>query len=129
MSRACTAVEMNALFGPAVLMHPHSAPDVRILSPCSQRYLVLHGHAIPLGERRSMIIGSDPAQCDMPLLSTRISARHAEVFFHNGCYFVQDLGSTHGTCVNGRRITGAAELHVGDEIQIRPYHMTFTGSG
>lgn len=129
MSHACSAAEMSDLFGPAILMPSTNTTNVRILSPHAQRYLVLHGHAIPIGERRSMVIGSDPAHCDMPLLSARIEARHAELFFHNGCYFVQDLGSVHGTYVNGRRIAGAAELHVGDEILIKPYSMTFTTAG
>lgn len=128
MSHACSAVEMNSMFGSAVFMRSTSSPAVHVLSPVSHRYLMMNGHLIPVGERLRMIIGNDPIGCDVLLLGSRISPRHAEILFHNGCYFVRDLGSVHGTYVNGRRITGVAELHVGDEIQIKPYRMTFTTS-
>lgn len=129
MSHACTAEEMSELFGPSVKFHPALSQDVSVFSPYGRKYLVFGDAVLPLGERLHFVLGSDPAACDLVLLSTRVSARHAELFYDNGCYFLRDLGSAQGTCINGRRITGTAELHVGDEITIKPYSMTFTSSG
>ncbi len=50
---------------------------------------------------------------------TEISRRHARFHRANGGRFVvEDLGSTNGTYVNGRRISGPTELSSGDEIEL-----------
>jgi pSer/pThr/pTyr-binding forkhead associated (FHA) protein len=48
-----------------------------------------------------------------------ISRRHARIrrSAPNGCV-IEDLGSTNGTYVNGRRITGPEPLSVGDTVQV-----------
>ena len=56
--------------------------------------------------RDSITIGRDPA-CDHVLDYPMISARHSRIFRTDGTTFVEDLGSTNGTFVNGRRITRA----------------------
>ena len=53
---------------------------------------------------------------------------HAEIFYKDGCYFIQDLGSLHGTYVNGQKVGGVAELHAGDEIMVKPYTLVFSSS-
>jgi len=128
MSRSCTAEEMNGLFGPGVFFENQHPEDIRVFSPFSQKYIVLEDLVIPLGEKVRTVIGSDPAACDMVLVGSRVSRRHAEIVYHDGCYFIQDLGSAHGTYINGRKISGMAELRTGDEIMLKPYRMTFTSS-
>jgi pSer/pThr/pTyr-binding forkhead associated (FHA) protein len=49
---------------------------------------------------------------------TYASQLHARVFRRDGGVWVEDLGSTNGTFVNGRRITGATQLSVGDRLQV-----------
>jgi len=49
---------------------------------------------------------------------TYASQQHARIFEHNGTYCVEDLGSTNGTYVNGRKISYPLELRVGDRIKI-----------
>ena len=50
-----------------------------------------------------------------------ISRRHACVSRRSdGRFFVEDLGSTNGTFVSGRRIDGRAELVSGDRVQVGP---------
>ena len=49
---------------------------------------------------------------------TYASQQHARIFAHNDTYCVEDLGSTNGTYVNGRKISYPLELRVGDRIKI-----------
>jgi FHA domain-containing protein len=46
------------------------------------------------------------------------SARHARVFHRNGGVLIEDLGSTNGTFVNGRRVAADTALGVGDRVAI-----------
>jgi hypothetical protein len=46
------------------------------------------------------------------------SAEHAILTFRGRAWYVEDLGSTNGTYVNGGRVEGVAPLGYGDEIQV-----------
>jgi hypothetical protein len=46
------------------------------------------------------------------------SAAHARVYTRDGSTFIEDLGSTNGTFVNGRQIDGPVRLEVGDTVRI-----------
>jgi hypothetical protein len=48
---------------------------------------------------------------------TYVSTLHARLFQQNGEAFVEDLGSTNGTFVNGRRVTSSTRLKRGDQVQ------------
>jgi hypothetical protein len=48
---------------------------------------------------------------------TFVSNVHARVFDRDGDVFVEDLGSTNGTLVNGAALTTVVKLHKGDRIQ------------
>ncbi|MFD3511507.1 FHA domain-containing protein [Streptomyces sp. NPDC058657] len=52
-----------------------------------------------------------------------VSRRHAELALHDGVWLLRDLGSTNGTCVNGRRITGVTVVNDGDQVSFG--HMVF----
>jgi serine/threonine-protein kinase len=47
-----------------------------------------------------------------------ISRRHARISRADAEYVIEDLGSTNGTIVNGRRITAPEPLSVGDTIEV-----------
>ena len=46
------------------------------------------------------------------------STEHAVLTFRGRDWYVEDLGSTNGTYVNGNRVDGVAPLGYGDELQI-----------
>ena len=46
------------------------------------------------------------------------SAEHALLSFRGRAWYVEDLGSTNGTYVNGQRVDGVASVGFGDEIQV-----------
>ena len=48
---------------------------------------------------------------------TYASNLHARVYQADGLTFVEDLGSTNGTFVNGARISGPTALRAGDRVQ------------
>ncbi|MFI5261859.1 MAG: FHA domain-containing protein [Candidatus Limnocylindrales bacterium] len=46
------------------------------------------------------------------------SARHAQLTYRGRVWYVEDLGSTNGTMLNGRPVVAAQPLGYGDEVAI-----------
>ena len=46
------------------------------------------------------------------------SGRHAQITRHGGLLYVEDLGSTNGTFVNGRKTVGATPIRDGDAVRV-----------
>src|SRR5215210_1313518 len=46
------------------------------------------------------------------------SGRHAQLTRHGGLLYVEDLGSTNGTFVNGSKTVGATPLRHGDTVRV-----------
>jgi pSer/pThr/pTyr-binding forkhead associated (FHA) protein len=61
-------------------------------------------------------VGRDP-QVEFVLEDTLVSRRHFKVVHEEGAYYVEDLGSTNGTILNGSRAQ-RARLADGDTIRI-----------
>ncbi len=55
---------------------------------------------------------------DLVLLDTRISRRHARIVKDHDGYWLEDVGSRHGTFVNGERIKAPWGLRSGDQISL-----------
>jgi hypothetical protein len=55
---------------------------------------------------------------DVQIEDRYASSIHARVFERGGRYFVEDMGSTNGTLLNGATLVGEAELIDGDSVQI-----------
>lgn len=52
------------------------------------------------------------------LHDSRVSKRHAKIFFAGGTWVLRDLGSANGTYVNRRKCDGLVELETGDILQM-----------
>ncbi|MBT2389108.1 DUF1707 and FHA domain-containing protein [Streptomyces maoxianensis] len=60
-------------------------------------------------------IGRDPAN-GLRLSHDTVSRLHAELSRQGSLWILRDLGSTNGTTVNGRRVTGSVVVHDGDMV-------------
>ncbi len=56
--------------------------------------------------------------CDIVLDEQYVSQVHTRLFSRDGSVFVEDLGSTNGTWVNGSRAVGQMPARLGDRVQI-----------
>jgi hypothetical protein len=73
------------------------------------------GERFPL--RASTSIGRDAGN-DVALTDEAASARHALLELRDGEWWVEDLGSTNGTLVNGTKIERAERVRFGDELGV-----------
>ena len=64
-----------------------------------------------------IIIGRDPAH-RVAIEDLKISRDHARIFSENGQLLFEDLNSTNGSFINGRRVTKATKLRNGDLISL-----------
>ncbi|OIK06207.1 DUF1707 and FHA domain-containing protein [Streptomyces monashensis] len=67
------------------------------------------------GQTHPLRIGRDPAN-GLRLNHETVSRVHAELFRQGEMWVLRDLGSTNGTTVNGRRVTGAIVVREGDLV-------------
>jgi pSer/pThr/pTyr-binding forkhead associated (FHA) protein len=65
----------------------------------------------------AMTIGRSP-QTDVQIDDGFASARHARIYEREGLYYVEDMGSTNGTYLNGRRLRSQELLRPEDRIRI-----------
>jgi len=82
-------------------------------------------------EGRTIVVGPAGAvigrsrDCDVVLDDPNVSRHHAEVRPSGGSWIVNDLGSTNGIKLNGRRVRGPESLKRGDEIELGTSRVTF----
>lgn len=62
-----------------------------------------------------MLVGRE-AECQISIPSGHISRYHAKILVTNAGVILEDLNSTNGTFVNGRRLTSPKVLSLGDEV-------------
>ncbi len=72
------------------------------------RYLPIHSSPFLIGRGET---------CGLRLAFHTVSSAHAELLDQGTAVVLRDLGSTNGTFVNGRRVTGDVELVSGDLVQ------------
>jgi pSer/pThr/pTyr-binding forkhead associated (FHA) protein len=78
------------------------------------------GLAVPV-DRDWVVIGRGRG-ADVVIAEPTMSRAHAAIGYDGKCFFVQDLGSTNGTRVNGSR-EQKAPLKSGDDIQLGKLHL------
>jgi hypothetical protein len=62
-------------------------------------------------------IGRAP-ECAIMLQDGFVSLHHARVFERGGRLWIEDLGSTNGTTLNGQRLRRPAQLRPGDRVAV-----------
>ena len=73
------------------------------------------GTTYPLGDE--LTVGR-AAGCQVTLDDTYVSQLHARVFVRDNELYVEDLGSTNGTYLNRRKVSGPMVMKAGDRLQI-----------
>lgn len=89
-------------------------PDGRHLGT---RYRLGSGEVVEIGR-------SADARVSLPDVAS-VSRLHARLSFGDGTVTLEDLGSTNGTYVNGRRVHGPEPLRSGDRFQVGAAHFKF----
>ncbi len=87
----------------------HTLGHLAVLGPAErEEYLLLEAERC---------IGRDPAS-DIVLADREASARHARISFADKAFWIEDMGTTNGTFVNGQRIQGRTRLSGEDLVRI-----------
>ena len=92
---------------------PRTGPPtkLRIVEPKEQA-----GRVYALGEE--LTVGRAPG-CQVSLESdSYVSQLHARVFTRDGQLYVEDLGSTNGTYLNRKKVSGPMLVRRGDRLQV-----------
>lgn len=74
-------------------------------------------------DRPKLVVGREP-NCEIHIDNLGISRQHCAFMQRNEAFLVQDLGSSNGTYVNGRKVTEHF-LNDADEIVIGKYTLRF----
>ena len=102
-----------------------AAPPVAMIPPRDDRPLLgrlvvveppsTRGLAYQLGAE--ITLGRAPG-CQVVVDDTFVSQVHARVLSREGNYLVEDLGSTNGTYLNQKKVSGAMIMQRGDRLQV-----------
>jgi len=95
-----------------------AAADIGAMQP-----MLLELEILERGNRR-MHRGRPPfelgrtREADLFLRDPEVSRRHLRFESHGGVVYIEDLHSSNGTFLNGRRVAEAIEVREGDEIDV-----------
>jgi hypothetical protein len=64
-----------------------------------------------------LVVGRDPDVCDVVVDHPTVSRRHARLHHRDGTWVLQDLESTNGTTINGKRVE-RCRVEPGDRIAL-----------
>lgn len=96
------------MVGPARRLTPLPMFVVTGEGPLRGEQLVIEGDELVLGRR---------ANSDLHLADPHVSRAHALIRRQSGAIWLEDLGSTGGTFVNGEPVTGSRALRHGDAVR------------
>ncbi len=103
----------------------------RVAEPLEERARARVQTALLLLDGKRLVVGPTGAtlgrsrQCDVVIDDPNVSRQHAEIRPRGGSWVLNDMGSTNGSCLNGRRIEGPEVLKRGDEIELGTSALTF----
>jgi serine phosphatase RsbU (regulator of sigma subunit) len=82
------------------------------------------GRRVEFDATTPVTIGRDPQQT-LVVADPELSRRHARVFLVNDEPFVQDLGSTNGTFIDGERLSAPSKLDEGRLLRIGSHYFRY----
>jgi hypothetical protein len=103
--------------GPGEADDRESDPEISVGRYC----LVIGPRQIELHAGETLI-GREDA-CELVVLDSLVSRRHARVLFEDGELSIEDLGSANGTFLNGAKVQGRVPLRPGDRIFIGSFEI------
>ena len=98
------------------------AAEEAVAEPAGRSVLVLlSGGGLSAGASFTLnggvTIGRSP-QTDIPIDDRFASGRHARIYDRDGFSYIEDMGSTNGTYLNGKRLESPELLRTEDRIRI-----------
>ncbi len=87
-------------------------------------YLIFNNNRYPV-EKEKFVIGRGSQQTDLTIRDGNISRKHCAVIFHNGAYYIKDLGSTNGIEFRNNRIE-SKKIEDGDVFYLCDYELRFS---
>ncbi len=107
--------------------HPVAGPGDR--EPRTDAFLVaVKGGGIKPGERFDLFGGLSigrSTEADVRIEDRFASGVHARIYSRSGGYYVEDMGSTNGTFLNGGDLHGESRLNDLDQIRIGDTELRF----
>ena len=108
------------MVGPAKRLTPLPMLVVTSEGPLRGRVLVVDADEMVLGRRENS---------DLELPDPHVSRAHAVIRRQAGAVWVEDLGSTGGTYVNGTQVTGSRAVKHGDTVRFGTVEARFEDRG
>jgi hypothetical protein len=99
--------------------HRDHGPDLR--AGVDPRLEVVAAMGLDPGTNFELIEGATMGRADgsdIPIDDPFASSVHARIFPRGQFMYIEDMGSTNGTYLNGRRLRAAERLKVGDTVRI-----------
>lgn len=81
-----------------------------------------------LVKKSEILIGRAP-ECDVRLEHPLVSRHHARLRQRHAGWVVEDLGSVHGTFIDGQRLSSPAVIHEGQTLEVAGYRFTIASFG
>ncbi len=82
--------------------------------------LVAEGTEQVIEVRSAKTIVGRQTDCAVRIPAASVSRQHCALSFHDGYLTVEDLNSSNGTFINGKRVKKKRLIHPGDKLQIGP---------
>jgi hypothetical protein len=113
------SVVMDGDDGAAVPRRDRHGPDLR--AGVDPRLEVVAAMGLDAGTAFELADGATMGRADgsdIPIDDPFASSVHARIFPRGQFMYIEDMGSTNGTYLNGRRLRAAERLKVGDTVRI-----------
>jgi hypothetical protein len=106
-----------------------AAADIGALAPMQVGLEILERGAHRAESLRTPFEIGRTREAEIFLRDPEVSRRHARLETQNGVVYLEDLKSSNGTFLNGRRLAEPLEIRAGDEIDVGTTRIVVTSVG